>query len=606
MRKTQRIWILLLAVLLLAGLFGCKRKGAAQGGSGETVRFDLTKVTDGIPDGWWINSFEGGYETFAENGAVGFASFGADDLRLCRSVDVEPETGYVLSAEIRTENVRDGQGATLSIDNYSLDGCYLYSEALYGTNDWTPVYLAFYTAESQEAVMLALRLGGYSAESDGRVWFRNVALEKTENAPVPFQHLDPNYDDEDEESGERTVEDYENTFTVIFWLGAASAIILAFGFLYRSKAIAFLQDTKRNKYWIFVLIVLIGLCVRYLLCAKFKGHSTDMICWQAWGNLMASNGTHGFYPGAGFCDYPPGYMLVCGLLSHIAKAFAKAPESMRLFVYMVPAFLCDVLSGWLLLRTAKRFELGDRTALLLAGLIVLNPAAVFLSGAWGQIDSILTVMLIGTFLLLNASREKPYLRVIAGVLYGAAILIKWQALIFGPVLALMYVMTGVDQFGTKRFWEHVVYSCAAVASAVLLLLTASVLFRGEGMSFFWMADRFKNASGGYDYASVEGYNFLTLFGGNWAALHEQLADGAVGRALPMFGKASVGEVILKCNELFSRVALLIGFPTLMLRAWNRMHTRKDGEMNREFRELIFTGVLTALLALLRVRRDMPA
>ena len=586
--------MILLAALLLAGLFACGRSGKSSQDAGEVIAFDFSETTDGVPSGWTVNSYEGGYRTFGENGEVGFESLGTDDLRFVRTVAVEPETCYVLSAEMSTENVKEGQGATLSIDNYAIDGSFIYSEPLFGTNDWKPVLLAFRTAKEQESVTLALRLGGYSAESSGSVRFRNVRLEQTENAAIPYQNLSPAVQSAD--ASERTAEDYENVFTAIFWVGTIAAIVLLFGFLYRAKLLA-AKDVQNGKYWIFPIIVYIGFVIRFILCAKFKGHATDMVCWQAWGSRIVSDGTHGFYVN-NWCDYPPGYMLVCGFLYRISSDIEGAPESVRLFIYMMPAFLCDVLSGLLVLTTAKRFRLGKELALLLAGLIVMNPAAVFLSGAWGQIDSILTAMLIGTFLLFDRSREHAFLRIIAAILYTLAILVKWQALIFGPVLALMFIATGLWTWNWRSFLKHLVLSHAALFAALGVLVLTLLLFRGEGMKLFWMKDMFLQASSGYDYASVEGYNFLTFFGGNWAPMHKTLADGTK-EALPMFAKMNAGEIFLKCNELFSRVALLVGFPTLILRAWNGMRTCRDGVRNRAFHELIFAGAVTALLALLR-------
>ena len=585
MHRFHRIWTVVLALLLLAGLLGCSRSGSFSGtdANAETFAFDFADASDGIPGGWYMNSYEGGYTLLSEGDAFGFASVGGDDCRLCRMIEIEPGTHYVLSAEVRTENVRGGQGATLSIDNFSVDGSYVYSDALFGTNGWTTVELAFRTAGSQQAVTLALRLGGYSAESSGSVWFRNVRLAQTDNASVAFRNLVPNESQEEED--DRTTEDYENVFTVIFWAGAIAAIVLLFGVLPQGKRIALSKDPVKRKYLWFAVIVGIGFAVRFLLCARYKGHATDMLCWKGWGYRVAEGGTHAFYVD-NWCDYPPGYMLVCALLYRVASLFPEGP--LDLFVYMIPAFLCDVLSGFLILNRAKRFDLGDRPALLLAGLIVLNPAAVFLSGAWGQIDSILTVLLIGTFLLLNMSREKPHYRFFAGLLYAVAILMKWQALIFGPVLALLYVMTGVDQWNTKRFLQHVLWSVAAVIGAVGVLLLFSLLFRGEGMGLFWMAERFQSASGGYDYATIEAYNFFALFGGNWANARSAL-----------FGGANPGGMLLRVNELFSKTALVIGFATLILRAWNEMRSRKEGEPTPALYELLSAAVVSGLLMLIR-------
>lgn len=583
LRRFHRILTILLAALLLAALFGCRRSDSVSGESEALIAFDFSDAQSGVPAGWSVNSYEGGYASLFEDGAVGFTVNGYDDCRLVHTVEITPGASYVFSAEIRTEDVFDGEGATLSVDNFAVDGSFIYSDGLFGTNGWTPVVLAFRTAKTQNAVTLALRLGGYSNESSGSVWFKNVRLEQTDNAPVPFQNLTP-YEATDDEHEDRTEEDYEAVFTVIFWVGAIAAIVLLFGVTQRAKRLVQNPDQLPHKTLAFWMLVLAGLVIRFILCAKFKGHSTDMSCWIGWGSTMAANGPGGFYQSVSFCDYPPLYMLILGLLYRIASLFPEG--AVRLFVYMLPAFLCDILSGLLLLNNAKRFALSDRLALLLAGLIVLNPAAVYLSGAWGQIDSILTVMLIGTFLILNASREKPYYRVFAGILYAAAILMKWQALIFGPVLALMYLMTGIDQYRTKKFWQHVWFSVAAVAAALLVLLACSEIFRGD-MEFLWLVDRYRSASGTYDYASVEAYNFLTLFGGNWTKAGN-----------PMFGSANAWKILVSCIAMFSKVALLIGFPTLISRAWKAMRERTEKEPNRAFYELLMAAIGTGLLALL--------
>ncbi len=580
MHSWKRIGILILAGMLLLGLFACSRPKSVE----PEASFDFTNADGDVPRGWSVDSYEGNYDTVLENGVFGVIVRFPDDCRLIRTVSVEPETRYVFSAQVRTEDVTGGQGATLSIDNYPIDGSYLYSDGLFGTNDWTTLTLAFRTAKEQESVVLALRLGGYSNVSSGRVWFKNVRFEASDNAPVAFQNLVPTSGSG--EADARSQEDYENVFTVIFWAGAIAAIVLLFGVTNRAKTLRSYEDDVWGRTLIFWLIVLIGFIVRFVLCAKLKGHATDMTCWQGWGAKVATQGTHAFYVD-NWCDYPPGYMLVCGLLWRISSLFANGPESVRLFVYMLPAFACDVVSGGLLLHERRRFGLHDRLALLLSALIVLNPAAVFLSGAWGQIDSVLTVLLIGTFLLLNQSREKPWLRLMAALVYAVAILMKWQALIFGPVLALMYVMTGVDQFGTKRFPKHVLWSVAAVLGAIAVLLLGSLLFRGEGMPVYWMVERFLSASGGYDYASIEAYNLFTLFGANWTRSGVELFDGL-----------NVGGMLLRCNDLFSKVALLVLFPTLGLRAWNEMRTRADGERNAAWKDLLYAAAVAGVLAVL--------
>ena len=54
-----------------------------------------------------------------------------------------------------------------------------------------------------------------------------------------------------------------------------------------------------------------------------------------------------------------------------------------------------------------------------------------------------------------------------------------------------------------------------VLSALAVMVLISLPFKGN-QDLFWFVGRFLNAAGGYDYASVEAYNFQALIGGNWA------------------------------------------------------------------------------------------
>lgn len=121
----------------------------------------LTDAVNGVPVGWRVLSYyPDGYSVDTQDGTVTLSSLEINDLRLCQTVEVEPETAYVFSAEISTGRVSGGRGATLSIDNYSVDGTCLYSQSVYGNSNWQTVTLAFQTNPGQEAVVLALAPGG--------------------------------------------------------------------------------------------------------------------------------------------------------------------------------------------------------------------------------------------------------------------------------------------------------------------------------------------------------------------------------------------------------------------------------------------------------------
>ena len=155
---------------------------------------------------------------------------------------------------------------------------------------------------------------------------------------------------------------------------------------------------------------------------------------------------------------------------------------------------------------------------------MFNPAAVILSGAWGQIDSVLTLLLLLSFSELIEGR-----RISAGAIYGLAIMTKWQALIYGPVLAAEYILS-------IRNKDDVLRTVGGVIAALLVIFAVSLPFRGN-QSFFWVVGRFLNSAGGYDYASVEAYNFLALCGGNWQSAELPLVPGIL--SYKAFGTAAI-------------------------------------------------------------------
>ena len=537
--RTVRIAALLLAAL---ALLGC-----AKGGGVDSERFDFGEIgNDGLPLGWTVQSFENQYTATLENGVVTLKSDVADDCRLLHTVAVAGGTRYVLSAELSTEGVQGGEGATLSIDNYAKDGSYIYSKGLFGTNDWRSVELAFETDKKQDAVQIALRLGGYSSVSSGTVRFRNVLLEQRDEASVAFQRLTVRSTQKNT-SEEKSDEAYEAFFTLLFWATVIVAALLLFG-VYRNRERLMNRQTEPKQAWIaFGFFVLIGLVIRLVLCKAFKGHATDMTCWISWGNQIADGLTGGnlsaFYDGTWY-DYPPGYMLVLGVLTLVMRVFGVetwGSETLRLFWYMLPAFLCDIAGGILIVRFAKERHLSEAAGLLLGGLIVLNPAAVYLSGAWAQIDSILTLLLLLTYGSFRKGR-----RIGAALLYAAAVLVKWQALIYGPVLGMVYLATLYEKRGTPGFRTDTIKTAVAVVAALLVIFVVSLPFMGS-MGPLWIVDRFLSASSGYDYATVEGYNFFALLGANWRAASADLFNGA-----------GVGGALLAATDALGKLLVVIG------------------------------------------------
>ena len=516
--------VLAVAVIVVAGFYFRKFRG---GGAAMSAAFDLSSENGGLPEGWYVSSYENEYEAYGDaSGVITLRSAVADDLRLCKKVSVKEGALYVLSGYIATEGVTDGRGASLSIDNYSLDKSCVYTEGLMGDNDFTETKLFFETRLGQTEVILALRLGGYSEASRGTVRFKDVSLRSGEAQEGQYQLLEAwgaSADGEDDDSF-RDEEHYRSFFAVIVWAAVLSGVVLLFG-IYRNRRLLTGKTLPDKAYWGgFAFIVVVGLLLRLILCALYRGHDSDMGCFIGWGQDIAGNGTRSFYWASGhdWYDYPPGYMLFLGGYSAILNLFGVDTGSvLGTFLYMLPAVAADLGLSLLLMGFARRQRINNSGALILGGLVFLNPALLFLTGAWGQIDSILTLWLVVSFLLLLD--RKPGAvdrnRILSGAVFGLAVMTKWQALMFGPVYAFAHLF--LARWGSKEAWSDLRDTVLSALAAFAVILLIALPFRGD-QGLLWFVDRFLSASSHYDYATVEAYNYFAFCGANWKRAGEYI------------------------------------------------------------------------------------
>ena len=545
--------VLAVAVIAVAGFYFKKQKG---GGETISTAYDLSSKAGALPDGWYVNSYEDQYQVYGdESGVVTLQSDIADDLRLCKKVTVQEGSLYVLAGYIATEGVANGRGASLSIDNYSLDKSCVYTQGLQGDNDFTETKLYFETKPGQTEIILALRLGGYSEASSGTVRFKDVSLRSGTADEGRYQLLEAwgGSSNDDDDDAFRDEEHYKSFFAVIVWAAVLSGVLLIFG-IYRNRKLLTGRTLPEKGYWGgFAFIVVVGLLLRLILCALYRGHDSDMGCFIGWGQDIARNGTRQFYWAAGhdWYDYPPGYMLFLGGYSAVLNLFrVDTGTVLGIFLYMLPAIAADLFLSLLLMSFARKQRINNAGALILGGLVFLNPALLFLTGAWGQIDSILTLWLVVSFLLLLDPKPGTVdrNRILSGAVFGLAVMTKWQALMFGPVYAMAHLF--LVRWGEKEAGKDLRDTVLSALAAFAVILLISLPFKGD-QGLFWFVDRFMTASAHYDYATVEAYNYFAFCGANWKRAGEYILPGLL--TFKQFGTVAI------------LLAILCGFMTIRRR-----------------------------------------
>lgn len=576
MRKYLSVFLCLLA--LLAMLLPSLALADGDHVSGDNLLFnaDFSNSSDllPLPAGWTLDAYVNDSYSVStslevrEDGAVALLleNLIGNDSRVYQDVTVEENTIYRIRAQVKTQSVSGGQGATLSADNYSIDKTYCYSESAIGTGDWTELSLYVRTGEGQTQLRVALRLGGYGAESKGKVWFSGVSLyacDEVESGTI-IDLATAAGASSGSSAGGGTAEKTTDTtmFTVILFVCAvlAAAFFVLYRSVLRNEADA-LQSTAQPMR-LFWYVMAVGFLLRLILSLIFVGHSTDIACFMAWGNAVVSGGMSNFYTSGMFADYPPGYMYICGAISGLCRLLNLSYGSAGMvFLFKLPATIADIASAYLVYKVARRQGVRDVFALILSAIIALNPAAMFISGAWGQIDSLLTLGIVGACYLLLSDRL-----ILAGAVYGLAILFKPQALMFGPLLAVAYfvlILTG--QNWKKRLLQTVL----AVLAALAVLFLGSLPFKGT-QGFFWLIEKYWDTASSYKYATIEAFNFPALIGHNWAPVTTKV----LGVSYEVWGPVFIGLSVILGAFLFIRSCRkqLVHDGTFELTLWQRMRT----------------------------------
>ncbi|HEY6449827.1 MAG TPA: hypothetical protein VIX60_04030, partial [Candidatus Cybelea sp.] len=273
--------------------------------------------------------------------------------------------------------------------------------------------------------------------------------------------------------------------------------------------------------WALPALLLVGLVVR-LLFINNEGFKTDVSTYTAWALGLSQHGFSTFYSTIGFADYPPGYFYILAAVGHFWHLFFSAHDRgfglLRDFVKL-PAIFADLGVGALLYAVVRRFA-GAGFSLGAAALYVLNPATIYVSALWGQVDSISGgLALLAIYALLRSEDEAgsgggraQTAWIVGGWLaFAYSLLIKPQAAVLLPLLV---AFAFVDP---RRRRARLVASAIGVGAAILLALLLTEPFHPSNpiASFVWLLERYAYGSNVYPYNSVNAFNLWAVRGMLW-------------------------------------------------------------------------------------------
>lgn len=180
-------------------------------------------------------------------------------------------------------------------------------------------------------------------------------------------------------------------------------------------------------------IFVAGIAIRLVL-ARGHGFPFDVPTFSLWSWQAARAGLGGLYADAGV-NYPPVYMGVLLVVGKIYALFSAGyPPA---FVIKLPAVASDVALAAVCVAVSARLAPGRAVRGAAATAVMLNPAVIFLSSVWGQVDSLPAALVLLAFLRLTAP-PRDVVRELEGLgLLVLAMMTKPQAALVAPVFLLV-------------------------------------------------------------------------------------------------------------------------------------------------------------------------
>lgn len=277
-------------------------------------------------------------------------------------------------------------------------------------------------------------------------------------------------------------------------------------------------------------ILLAGFVVRLLFIGA-EGYRNDVSSFMAWALTAAQHPLWQFYSQTSFADYPPGYIIILWVVGHLYAVLPHAPGDYTLLRYLVklPACIFDLADAALIYWIVRRFA-SETWANGAAAIYVFNPATIYVSAYWGQVDAVPAAFLLAAVGLLlyapqqDAARARTF-TVLAWLSISYAVLIKPPAVM---VAIVMLVWAFATRDAGQRTRRTIDTAYGIVAGLALAYVVAFVFHPSVAGAIPWLFERYSYGSQVYPYNSVNAFNLHSLFRPFWQP------DTNVVAFLPMY------------------------------------------------------------------------
>ena len=194
-------------------------------------------------------------------------------------------------------------------------------------------------------------------------------------------------------------------------------------------------SVMRNQYLTLAIALLVSFIIRMYL-SQFEGHRYDISLFKTWSRGVYYIGFSHFYNGIG-SDYPPFYIYILWAIGTFYKSFISFSFDIDSPIFSIllkmPAILADIATALLIFLIVRKYG-SFRLAFISMISYAFNPAIIYDSAIWGQVDSVYTLFFMLALMLFVSGKQ-----MLSGVSMALAILTKPQSLVLVPLFALVMI-----------------------------------------------------------------------------------------------------------------------------------------------------------------------
>ncbi len=260
------------------------------------------------------------------------------------------------------------------------------------------------------------------------------------------------------------------------------------------------------------LLLLAAFVIRLFFLGD-QGFKNDIDSFEAWALTLATHPLAQFYTSTKFVDYPTGYFYILWIIGHLFQLISPHNnyDVLRVLVKL-PAILMDLADGALLYALVRRYA-SARWAFGAAAFFVLNPAVIFISASWGQVDSVAAGLALAAVYLLLRSTDFTdgfaWHIPAAWLLLAYSLLIKPQAAVLVPLFVVFALVS------PEMRQRRVTGTAAGIAAAIVFAFLLTVPFHPTANPINALSWLFQQYEVGKDVYAVNSVNAFNL----WSMIH---------------------------------------------------------------------------------------